>query len=175
MPRETVRTSILGYESQVPYSPTLAGYALVAMRLSVGWVLFDTGMWRLSNPTWSTAGLFGTVSPANPLSGVFAFLGESLAWLLDPLLVWGLVVVGAALIFGVAVRLSAAIGVAILSLLWAASLPLGNAFLVDQHVVYIFVLFALWTFGAGRIVGLDAYFESHPAVKRRPWLRYLLG
>ncbi|MFW6265482.1 MAG: hypothetical protein ACOC2A_01770 [Halanaeroarchaeum sp.] len=175
MSRETVRTNILGYESRVPYSPLLAGYALVAMRLAVGWVLFDAGMWRLSDPTWSTANLFGTVSPANPLSGAFAVLGESFAWLLDPLFVWGPLVAGAALIFGVAVRLSVAIGVVILSLGWAASLPLGNAFLVDQHVVYIFVLFTLWTFGAGRIVGLDAYFESHPAVEERQWLRYLLG
>lgn len=175
MSRETVRTNILGHESRVTYSPMLAGYALVAMRLAVGWIFFDAGMWRLSHPDRSVAALFLDVSSANPLSGVFGFLGRSVAWLIEPVFVWGLIVVGAALIFGLAVRLCAAIGTVLMGILWLANLPLGDAFLVDQHVVYVFVLVALVAFGAGRIVGLDAYFEAHPAVENRPWLRYLLG
>ena len=175
MSRDTLRTNIVGYESEVPYSPTMAGYALVAMRLVVGWVLFDAGMWRLSAPGWSAATIFQTVSPANPLSGVFGLLGRTLPWLLEPLLVWGAIVAGAALIFGVAVRPSSAVGMVIMSLFWATGLPLENGFLVDEYVVYVFVLFALCTFGAGRIVGLDAYFEGHRIVRERPWLKFLLG
>ena len=175
MSQESVRTDVLGYESSVRYSRTWAGYALVAMRLSLGWVLFDAGVARITDPGWSAAGIFLGVPPANPFADLFAILGHSLAWLLGPLLVWGMAVTGATLIFGAAVRVSAAVGAGIMSLRWLTSLPLGDAFLVNHHLVYAFVLFSLGAFGAGRVVGLDAYFEGHPAVQQRPWLRYLLG
>ena len=175
MSQESVRTDVLGHESSVQYSATWAGYALVATRLSLGWVLFDAGVGRITGPGWSVANLFLDVPPANPFADLFAILGHSLGWLLGPLLVWGMAVAGASLIFGAAVRVSAAVGIGIMSLFWLTSLPLEDAFLVNQYLVYVFVLFTLATFGAGRVVGLDAYFEGHPAVRSRPWLRYLLG
>lgn len=175
MSQESVRTDVLGHESSVQYSRTWAGYALVAMRVSIGWVLFDAGVTRLTDPNWSVEEIFLGVSAANPFADAFAAFGHSLSWLLGPLVVWGLAVTGASLIFGAAVRVSAAVGAAIMLLLWLTSLPLGDATLVDYHLVYAFVLFALGAFGAGRVVGLDAYFEAHAAVQKRPWLRYLLG
>lgn len=175
MSQESVRTDVLGHESSVRYSQTWAGYALVAMRLSLGWVLFDAGVTRITDPNWSAASIFLGVPPANPFADLFAILGDSLGWLLGPFIVWGMAVTGATLIFGAAVRVSAAVGAVIMSLLWLTSLPLGDAFLVDYHLVYALVLFALGAFGAGRVVGLDAYFEGHPVVRKRPWFRYLLG
>lgn len=175
MSSESVRTGVLGHESAIRYSRTWAGYSLVAMRVAIGWVFFNAGVSRLVDPTWSANEVFLTVRPENPLAGLWHAVGHSLAWLLGPLIVWGLSLVGAAIIFGVAVRLSALLGAAIMTLLWATSLPLSDALLVDEHVVYVFVLFGLGAFGAGRIAGLDAYFESHPMVQERPWLLSLLG
>lgn len=175
MSQETVRTDILGHETSLTYSSTWAGYALVAMRIAVGWVLFDAGVTYISDPGSSVASAFLAVSPSNPFVGIFAFLGRSAAWLVDPLFGWGLAVSGAALIFGAAVRTSAAVGIALMVLQWASTLPLDDAFLVDHHLVYAFVLFGLTAFGSGRIVGLDAYFEAHRLVRDRPWLRYFLG
>lgn len=175
MSEERVRTDILGHESQVRYSRTWAGYALVAMRVALGWVFFDAGVSRLSDPAGSAATIFLSVPTGNPLAGVWTTVGHSLSWLLGPIVVWGLTAVGAALIFGAAVRLSAAIGTAIMALLWATNLPLENGLYVDQHVVYAVVLFALCAFGAGRIAGLDAYFETASIVDRYPWLRVVLG
>ncbi len=42
------------------------------------------------------------------------------------------------------------------------------------------VFLAIAAFGAGRILGLDAYIEQYehggqPLVERYPWVRYLLG
>lgn len=175
MSQDRVQTDFLGHKSDVQYSPTWAGYALVSMRVALGWVFFDAGVTRLTDPTWSAANLFLSVPAGNPLTGLWTAVGHSLSWLLGPVVVWGLTVVGAALIFGAAVRLSAAVGASIMALLWATSLPLGNSLYVDQHTVYAFVLFGLCTFGAGRIAGLDAYFESASVVARHPWLRWLLG
>ncbi|MFB6133254.1 MAG: hypothetical protein ABEJ44_07630 [Halanaeroarchaeum sp.] len=175
MPRETVHTDILGHETTVSYSSRWAGYALVAIRLAIGWVLFDAGVTYVFTPGNSVATELLAVPPSNPFGGIFAFLGQFAGWLVDPLFGWGLAVSGASLIFGAALRTSAGVGIVLSTLQWASALPLDGGFLVDHHLVYAFVLFGLAVFGAGRIVGLDAYFEAHRLVRDRPWLRYLLG
>ncbi|MFB6094033.1 MAG: DoxX family protein [Halanaeroarchaeum sp.] len=175
MTRDAVHLSVLGHETVVPYSQRWAGYALVAMRMSVGWVLFDAGLRRITSPTWTPATLFHGVSPANPLSGAFATVGQAAGWFLGPLLIWGLALAGGTLIFGAAVRASAVVGALVMGVFWLAELPLDGAVIVDHHLVYALVLFGLGAFGAGRIVGLDAYFEHHRLLDRFPVVRYLLG
>lgn len=175
MSTDTVRTDVLGHEASVRYSRTWAGYAILLLRLAIGWVLFNAGVSRIVDPTVAAADVFRTVPPANPFQSIWEAIGQSLAWFLGPLVVWGLTIAGAAIIFGAFVRLGAVVAGAILILLWARSLPLGNAVFVDEHVVYIVALFSLCALGAGQIAGLDAYFENHRIVAERPWLRYLLG
>jgi len=175
MSQKRVRTEILGHESRVQYSGTWAGYALVSARVAIGWLFFDAGVSRLTDPTWSVA-QFGHVTSSGSLAGLWTTGEQSVGWLVGLAIVWGLVLVGAMLIFGAAVRLGAGLGAAIVALLWTADLPIGSAPFVDLYVVYVLVvLFGLAAFGAGRIAGLDAYFESHPAVAARPWLQYVLG
>lgn len=58
-------------------------------------------------------------------------------------------------------------------LLWASSLPLEQG-IIDEHIVYIVVLFGLAALRAGCVVGLDSYLESTVA-KDNPWLRYLMS
>jgi len=56
-----------------------------------------------------------------------------------------------------------------------AGLPVAHGWVVDDHIVYAILLFGLGAFGAGRILGLDAYLEDLEIVQSNPWLRYLLG
>ncbi|MFB6135095.1 MAG: DoxX family protein [Halanaeroarchaeum sp.] len=175
MSTDTVRTDVLGHEASVRYSQTWAGYAILLLRLAIGWVLFNAGVSRITDPTLAAADVFRTVPAGNPFQPVWDLIGEPLAWLLGPLVLWSLAIVGTLLIFGAFVRLAAIVAGALLILLWARSLPLGNAVFVDEHVVYLIALFSLCSLGAGRIAGLDAYFEHHRLVADRPWLRYLLG
>jgi thiosulfate dehydrogenase (quinone) large subunit len=46
---------------------------------------------------------------------------------------------------------------------------------VDDHLIYAVLLFALGAFGAGRILGLDAWLEKQDFVQNNGWLRWLLG
>ena len=175
MSQKRVQTDVLGHESHVQYSGTWAGYALVSARVAIGWLFFDAGVSRLTAPTWSAAQL-GHVASSGSVAGLWTTGEQSLGLLLGLAIVWGLALVGAMLIFGAAVRLGAGLGAAIVTLLWAANIPIESAPFVDLYVIYVVVvLFGLAAFGAGRIAGLDAYFEAHPAVDRRPWLQYLLG
>jgi thiosulfate dehydrogenase [quinone] large subunit len=54
-------------------------------------------------------------------------------------------------------------------------LPSPHGWVVDDHLVYLFLLFGLGAFGAGRILGVDAWLERTGIVENNPWLRYLLG
>jgi len=56
-----------------------------------------------------------------------------------------------------------------------AGLPVAHGWVVDDHMVYAALLFGLGAFGAGRILGLDAYFEELEIVQNNRWLRLLLG
>lgn len=144
MSADSLVTAVLGHRAKIRYSRTWAGYALVGMRVAMGWVLFDAGVTPIVDGHVTVPALVLSLS-------------------------------GFALIFGAAVRLSALAGAIVMALTWATHLPTENALLVDEHVIYVVVLFALGAYGAGRIAGLDAYFEAHPAVAERPWLLALLG
>jgi thiosulfate dehydrogenase [quinone] large subunit len=137
-----------------------------------------------ADPTndWTAAGyLANAIPPGNPFTGAFAAMAGSP--LVDALNVWGLTLTGLALIPGVLVRWSAFWGAIMMLFYWAAALqggllaglPLEHGWIVDDHVVYAALLFGLGAFGAGRILGLDAYLERTSVVRNNPWLRYFLG
>lgn len=58
---------------------------------------------------------------------------------------------------------------------WLAAFPMEHSLVVDDHLVYAVLLFGLGAFGAGRILGVDAYLEDTAVVRRNPWLRLFLG
>jgi thiosulfate dehydrogenase [quinone] large subunit len=56
-----------------------------------------------------------------------------------------------------------------------AGLPLEHGWVVDDHLIYAFLLFGLGAFGAGRILGVDAWLERTSIVENNRWLRLFLG
>jgi thiosulfate dehydrogenase [quinone] large subunit len=56
-----------------------------------------------------------------------------------------------------------------------AGLPLEHGWVVNDHLIYAFLLFGLGAFGAGRILGLDARIETLSVVENNRWLKLLLG
>jgi thiosulfate dehydrogenase [quinone] large subunit len=96
-------------------------------------------------------------------------------WLIDPLNGWGLTLVGLGLFLGAAVRWCAFCGSLMMLFYWAASLPLANSIRIDDHIVYIALLFMLGAFEAGRYYGVDEHVERSSIVQNNPWLNYLLG
>ncbi|MFB6096964.1 MAG: DoxX family protein [Haloferacaceae archaeon] len=184
----TLETEILGRQVTFNYSEHWVGYSLFLLRLVMGWTLFQGGVTKLityldSNPenNWTAAGFLTHLPEGNPFTGLFASMAGNP--LIDILNMWGLTLVGLALILGVLVRWSAFWGAVMMLFYWAASLsggllaglPIAHGWVVDDHLVYALLLFGLGAFGAGRILGLDAYLEDLSFVAKNPWLRYLLG
>lgn len=185
----TLETEMFGRTVSYEYSETWVGYSMLSLRLVMAWIFFQAGIekWAeggFGDPlAWSSAGfLENAIDPANPLSGMFAAFAD-LAWLFDPLVIFGQVLIGLALLFGVFVRFAAMMGAIQMLMFWTAAwegglmagFPVQNGYFIDSSFVYMLLLFGLGAFGAGRILGLDNKLEQTEIVQQNPWLRYLLG
>ncbi len=189
-PREQILdTAILGRPVSFSYSETWVGWSIFGLRLVMGYVILSSGLGKLADGGWSDPGhwsadffLRNVVDEANPVRGMFLLFAEH-TWLVDPMVMWGQIVVGLALLLGVFVRLACLAGALQMLLFWAAAweggllagLPVAHGYVIDSSFVYALVLFGLGAWGAGRILGVDAYLEETAFVENNPWARYVLG
>lgn len=169
-------TKVFGWDVQFTYSETWIGYSLFSLRVIMGWTFFYAGITKVVNPEWSVRGfLLYAIPEGNPLPWLWTTMANDWAWLLTPLNQLGLTLVGLALIVGALVRFSAFWGAMMMLFYWIASYPFDNAFLIDYHMVYVFLLFGLGAFGSGRILGLDNRIEQLDIVEQYPRLKLFLG
>ena len=184
MATRELQSHIFGRDVSFEYSETWVGYSLLALRLVMGVVFFLPGIQQAWNPNFSVRGLLVYGIPeGNPFVGFWAMLGNEFAWLFTPLNSIGLTLVGLALIVGAFVRFSAFTGSVMMFFYYLTALhggllqglPLANGYVVDDHIVYILLLFGLGAFGSGRIMGLDAKLEQLDIVQKYPRLKLLLG
>ena len=180
---------MFGRQVSFEYSETWVGYAIVFMRVTMGWVLFQGGVTKLITylnasqaDNWTAAGYLANAIPeGNPLTGFFASMAGS--GTIDILVMWGLTLTGLGLIIGGAVRWNAFWGAVMMLFFWLASLtggimqglPVAHGWVVDDHLIYAFLLFGLGAIGSGRILGLDARIEKLSFVQNNSWLKLLLG
>jgi thiosulfate dehydrogenase [quinone] large subunit len=151
-------------------------YVLAALRFSIGWVFlwafldkaFGLGHDTVSKSAWIHGGEptrgFLQAAAKGPFADFYHGLAGH-AWA-DWLFMLGLLGVGVALVAGVAMRIAAAAGAAMLVLMWTAVLPPANNPFMDDHLVYALVLVGLALAGAGHTVGLGAAWERLPFVRR---------
>lgn len=157
-----------------------AWYALAATRVLLGFVFlwafldktFGLGVATTAAKAWVNGGSPTTgfltmgVNPESPFADFFHGLAGSSV--IDWLFMLGLLGVGVALVLGVGLRMAAVAGTALLLMMWAASLPLENNPLVDDHIVYAAVL---WVIAAGRReFSVASWWTSLETVKKNKWL-----
>lgn len=149
---------------------------ILLLRLSIGWVFFYAGWDKArtfftSAEDWTATGFLSHLE--GPPADFFATLAGST--IVDYLNAYGLLLIGTVLILGIFVRWSAFWGTVIMLLYFLASYPAEHAFIVDDHIVYAFVLIALAAVGAGRVWGLDGIIEKSEFAKSNPWILKILG
>ncbi|MFB6141632.1 MAG: DoxX family protein [Halosimplex sp.] len=180
--RRTLDAELFGRETHFEYSERWIGYALLGLRVVIAWVFLQAGLDKLFTPGgWTAAGYLANAIPAGNPFGFWDALASA-GWV-DPLVVWGQILVGLALLVGAAVRFTAFMGALQMFLFWmshleggiAAGLPIEHGWVVSSHIVYILLLFGLGAIGAGRIIGVDEYVEQFGFVQSNPWLKYFLG
>jgi thiosulfate dehydrogenase [quinone] large subunit len=185
----TLDAELLGRTVDFQYSERWLGYAIVSLRVVMGWTLFQGGVTKLityldADPSndWTASGfLLNAIPEGNPLAWLWPMFAEMP--LIDALNMWGLTLTGLGLILGAFVRWNAFWGAVMMLFYWLAALhggplaglPVAHGWVVDDHLVYALLLFGLGAAGAGRILGLDARLERLDVVRSNPWLRLLLG
>jgi thiosulfate dehydrogenase [quinone] large subunit len=117
-----------------------------------------------------TEGFLAFGVPAdNPFKSIFnGMAGDT--WV-NWLFMLGLLGIGVALLAGVTMRIATAAGALMYTLMYAASLPLENNPVVDDHLIGVIVMIVLALGAAGTTWGLGHWWNNTEAVKKNPVLR----
>ncbi len=153
---------------------------LVILRLALGWTflwaffdkLFGLGFSTTPDKAWLAGGspTYGFLNAAT--YGPFATFYHSLAGsvVVDWLFMLGLLGIGTALVLGIATRIASYAGALLMFLMWTALLPPKNNPIIDDHIIYLFVLMGLATAKSGQWVGLGKWWSKTKLVKKYPIL-----
>jgi thiosulfate dehydrogenase [quinone] large subunit len=114
-----------------------------------------------------TSGFLGHATKGPLASWYQGLAGQG--WV-DWLFMAGLLAVGVGLLLGIGMRLATLSGAALLLLMWSSMLWPANNPLVDEHIVYVFVLFALNLANSEQKWGLRDWWVKTHLVKTAPFL-----
>ena len=154
--------------------------ALGVLRIALGfvflWAFFDKllglGFSTLLEKSW-LAGASPTLGFLKSASGTFASIFNMLAGniLVDWLFMAGLAGIGIALVLGIGMRAATYSGTLLLLLMYLAVYPPKTNPVLDDHIIYIVVLWVLYFTHAGRVLGLGKAWDKSGLVKQFPILQ----
>jgi len=161
---------------------SLSALFIVMLRATIGGTILFAGLGKVSEWPFDASGYLANIDPASPVSGLYAAMASSPALMefINVFVPATQLLIGTALVLGAFVRL-AALGGAMQMLLFYLGGWSGEALaLFDSTLVYAVVFLTVAAFGAGRVLGLDAYIETlavggEALTERFPALRYVLG
>jgi len=151
---------------------------LVLLRMGIGWHFLYEGLVKLLGPAWTSAPFLADSRWV--FSGVFHWIVAHPAVLrvVDLLNVWGLVLIGLALLLGAFSRFAAVSGIALLALYYVASPPLvglpangaaeGSYLIVNKNLVELLALCVVAAFPIGGFFGLERAVSGLFGRLRRP-------
>lgn len=148
-------------------SPRFAKITIFLLRIALGWLFLYSGITKIMNPEFTSAGFLGTAKTFSTFYQWFAS-AENIGWV-DILNSWGQALIGLSLITGTFVRLSSFFGAILMLLYYFPGLDfptVKNGFIIDDHIIYIFIFAIFITSRAGQFWGLD-YFVNK---KVKNWL-----
>ncbi|MEV0937580.1 hypothetical protein [Streptomyces phaeochromogenes] len=185
------RTRTASGDAETATVTATRSYVFAGLRLLTGFVFlwafldktFGFGYATGSGKAWidggsPTKGFLGGVA-VGPMESTFHdWAGAGWA---DWLFMLGLLGIGLALVSGIALRLAAVAGTAMMALMWIAewppakhlsdgSLSMSTNPFADYHLIYAVVLIALAAVGAGATWGLGKAWARLPFVTRNRWL-----
>ncbi len=146
--------------------------SLFALRLIMGWTMLGAGLAKLFDPNWTAAGYLK--ASTGPFAEIFKLMAGS--QIVDILNMYGLTLVGIAIILGMAVRFASFWAIVMLLLYYFSWFEQNTIHgYINYHIVYAFVFFIFMMIGIGRYIGLDKYLENLSIVQKYPKLKIFLG
>jgi uncharacterized membrane protein YphA (DoxX/SURF4 family) len=143
---------------------------LSVLRIAIGWHFLYEGIIKLLSPDWSAYGYLA--NSTGFLSDFFQSLAqnESLLYAVNILNIWGLILIGLGLFFGLFTRLAQFAGIVLLALYYLANPPFisntgagfeGSYLFVSKDLLEIIALATLSFFPTGKFLGLDGLFHGY--------------
>lgn len=149
-------------------------------RVGLGWIflwafldkLFGLGFATEKGSAWldgvsPTAG-FLEYATHGPFVEIFQAMAGSP--IVDWLFMMGLLGLGLALILGIGLRVAAFSGGLMMFMMWLSMLPPENNPFVDEHLIYILLMFGLALQEAGDVWGLGKWWKKTALVRKWKWL-----
>ena len=163
-------------------------FGILALRLITGWVFLFAGLQKVfAAEPFSAAGFlsFGTAGTAegavegaivNPTNAFWVGLAGNgqLMDVINFVVPFGQIAIGAALIVGLATRFASVMGFLMMAGFTIAAWDFAHGVINYTAIVGLSALI-LGIIRAGEVYGLDAIVDEQPMVKRIPALRYVLG
>ncbi|MCA9371477.1 DoxX family protein [Candidatus Woesebacteria bacterium] len=144
---------------------------LVLLRVFLGILFLSSGISKFTSNFSAESYLLHATS--GPFVHFFAQMAGNP--LVDFLVIYGEIGIGAALLLGVCVRFASAMGVLMMALFYFSAFPPEHG-LVSEHIIYCLSFVMLASQGAGRLLGLDSYLERGTMIKKHfNVFRFLLG
>lgn len=162
---------------------TLSVWFILALRLMMGIAFLQAGSSKLLGGGFSAAGYLANAPAANgsPFADLFISMSQT-TWFMEFVnlaVPWGQLLIGLGLLVGCLTRLAAFWGAFMMVMFYFGNWDIAHGY-INGDFAYMLVFLSVAAFGAGRILGLDAYIEQYdvggqPLIDRYPWMRYLLG
>jgi thiosulfate dehydrogenase (quinone) large subunit len=141
------------------------------------WAFFDKllglGYATKSASAWLNGGSPTTGFLSKAVHGPFAGIYNGLAGmpLIDWLFMLGLLGIGVALVLGIGVRIAGYAGALLMFLMWSALLPPENNPIIDEHIIYMFLLLGFATSAQASPLVVSKWWADSSIVKQYPVLR----
>lgn len=148
----------------------LQSFALVLLRISIGWHFLYEGGVKILNPHWTAKSYL--LDSGGFMKEFFVSIAENqtLLSISDTVNAWGLALIGISLILGLFTRISGVAAIVLL-LLYYLSHPAfpgieylfpsdGSYFIVNKTLVELFALLVIFAFPTSHILGIQRLIKS---------------
>jgi len=147
------------------------GYALVLLRILIGWHFLYEGIIKAYNPSWTAKGYLLSASILKPFFSWIA--GDSLISVIDTLNIAGLMAVGISLLIGLKVRWGCIAGILLLLMYYLAHPPFpslpqgpseGSYWVVNKNLIEMVALYVIYLFPLISVFGIENLFVRKKAI-----------
>lgn len=153
-----------------------AVFPLAILRILMGfmflWAFFD----KMFGLGYSTSSENAMINGGSPTEGFLRYGSDTLGWLADFFAVTDVIIMvafmllGFALILGIGMKVATAGGTLLLIMMFIGVAPPTTNPLIDYHIIYIFLLMAIYLAHAEDLLGLGKHWKEMSIVKRYPIL-----
>lgn len=142
---------------------------LVALRVAIGWHFMYEGVAKILQGSWTAQAFL--MDSQGWFSGIFRSIASNPTALAisDQLNMWGLALIGLALITGFLTKYAKIAGMVLLLFYYAAQPPImsaeymfpgeGSYLWVNKNLIELLALAVLYVFPTGHIIGIDRLFK----------------